>query len=129
MLCAARYKALIMSTRKDNDFLNGVPEMVLLRLLSREPMHGYQLVQSIKRATDGALEFGEGSIYPVLHRLVAEGAISSTEEIVRGRNRVVYRLTPVGAKRLEQSVANWERIATAVAMVLKGGRDGSPALA
>lgn len=118
-----------MSTRKENDFLNGIPEMLLLRLLGEEPMHGYQLVQSIKQATGGALEFGEGSIYPVLYRLEAEGAIRSSEELVKGRNRFVYRLTPGGVKRLEKSVANWERIATAVAMVLKGGRDGSPALA
>jgi PadR family transcriptional regulator PadR len=118
-----------MNARKEQGFLNGVPELLLLRLLSRQPMHGYQLVQAIKLATGSSLEFGEGSIYPVLHRLEADGAVRGKEQAVNGRNRVVYRLTPSGAKRLAMSVANWERVAAAVATVLKGGRDGSPALA
>ena len=54
-----------MNTRKTNDFLNGVPGMLLLRLLQRRPMYGYQLVQSIQLASGDALSFGEGCIYPV----------------------------------------------------------------
>jgi PadR family transcriptional regulator, regulatory protein PadR len=118
-----------MTARKDNDFLNGVPELLLLRLLGRQPMHGYDLVQAIKLSTGGGLSFGEGSVYPVLHRLEADGAIRGTREAVNGRSRVVYRLTPAGVKRLSAAVANWERVTAAVTAVLKGGSDGSPALA
>ena len=62
------------TTRKDSDFLNGVPELLLLRLLSRRPMYGYELVQAIRLATGGAIAFGEGCIYPILHRLEAEAS-------------------------------------------------------
>jgi PadR family transcriptional regulator PadR len=68
-----------MAIRKTNPaFLNGVPEMLLLELLSRRPMYGYELVQSIKLATGGTLEFGEGCIYPILHRLETQGVLSAT---------------------------------------------------
>src|SRR5437868_2804543 len=51
------------------DFLNGVPELLVLRLLARRPMYGYQLVRAIEQSSGQVLEFGEGCIYPVLHRL------------------------------------------------------------
>ena len=57
------------SKRTNPDFLNGVPELLLLRLLARQPMYGYELVQRIRLQSDSALEFGEGCIYPILHRL------------------------------------------------------------
>jgi PadR family transcriptional regulator PadR len=74
-----------MALRKSNPpFLNGVPELLLLELLARRPMYGYQLVQAIKLATDGHLEFGEGCIYPILHRLESQGVLKSARENVAG---------------------------------------------
>ena len=112
-----------MPDRKANDFLNGVPELLALRLLGRRPMHGYDLVQDIKLATGGRLSFGEGSVYPVLHRLEAEGAIVGARQNVNGRERVVYRLTPTGEQRLGASAENWARVAAAIALVLGAGND------
>ncbi|MFO0803853.1 MAG: helix-turn-helix transcriptional regulator [Gemmataceae bacterium] len=117
------------TSRKDNDFLNGVPELLLLRLLARQPMYGYELVQAIRLASEDVLAFGEGCIYPVLHRLESEGSLTSKREAVGGRSRVVYRLTAPGRKRLDAATTRWGRIAGAVGRVLEGGRDGSPALA
>lgn len=117
-----------MTDRKANDFLNGVPELLALRLLGRRPMHGYDLVQDIKLATGGRLSFGEGSVYPVLHRLEAEGAVAGERQSVNGRVRVVYRLTPTGQKRLDASAANWARVAAAIAAVLGDAHD-APELA
>ena len=117
-----------MTDRKANDFLNGVPELLALRLLGRRPMHGYDLVQDIKLATGGQLAFGEGSVYPVLHRLEAEGAIVGERQSVNGRVRVVYRLTATGEKRLAASAANWARVAAAIQSVLGDG-DAAPELA
>ena len=86
-----------MATRKTNpDFFNGVPELVVLELLSRRPMYGYELVQAIKEESSGALEFGEGCIYPLLHKLEARGDLSSRRLDVGGRSRVVYRVTSEG---------------------------------
>jgi PadR family transcriptional regulator PadR len=118
-----------MTTRKDNDFLNGVPELLILRLLARQPMHGYELVQAIRLATGGVLAFGEGCVYPVLHRLEAERLLAAAREAVNGRSRVVYRLTPAGRRRLAAAAAHWEQVAAAVARVLRGESDGSPAMA
>jgi PadR family transcriptional regulator PadR len=117
-----------MITRKTNDFLNGVPELLLLRLLERRPMYGYQLVQAIKLASGDALSFGEGCIYPVLHRLEAGGHLSSAPEQVAGRSRVVYRLTEAGRRRLGDAAVRWEQVVAAVGHILKGGADGEPEL-
>lgn len=117
-----------MSTRKDNDYLNGVPELLILRLVARQPMYGYEIVQAIRLTTEDVLAFGEGCVYPVLHRLEAAGGLSSKREQVGGRSRVVYRLTPAGRKQLDAAAARWASVSAAVAKVMGGG-DGSPALA
>lgn len=118
-----------MSTaRKDTDYLNGVPELLLLRLLARQPMHGYELVQGIRLCTGGVLAFGEGCVYPILHRLEAEGLLTGTREAVGGRSRVVYRLTPAGGERLAAASARWAAVGAAVAGALRGVGDAAPEL-
>lgn len=114
--------------RKAPDFLNGVPELLLLQLLARRPMYGYELVQMIRNATEQRLEFGEGSIYPILHRLEAEKALRGERTEVNGRSRVVYHVTAGGRQRLAESVASWQRITDAVRTVLEGGCDAQPGL-
>jgi len=115
--------------RTNPDFLNGVPELLLLSLLARRPMYGYELVEAIRRATDGTLEFGEGCIYPILHRLEADGMLGAKRETIGGRSRVVYRVTAKGSKRLAGSMASWRKIVEAVSQALHGGDHGEPALA
>ncbi len=119
-----------MKTRRSNpDFLNGVPELLILSLLSRRPMYGYELVQTIHRSTNGRLEFGEGCVYPILHRLEAEGLLGRRRETVGGRSRVVYRITAKGSKQLASTVTVWQQIVEAINHALQGGEDGQPALA
>jgi PadR family transcriptional regulator, regulatory protein PadR len=115
--------------RTNPDFLNGVPEMLLLSLLARRPMYGYELVQQIRESTGGTLEFGEGCIYPILHRLEADGLLDAKRQLVGGRSRVVYRVTTQGSKRLAGSTAQWRKIVGAVGQALQGGTHGEPALA
>jgi PadR family transcriptional regulator PadR len=110
--------------RTNPDFLNGVPELMILKLLSCRPMHGYELVRRIGEASAGRLEFGEGCIYPLLHRLEQDGALESRREDVGGRSRVVYRVSTAGRKRLHGSVARWHVVADAVQLVLQGGQGG-----
>lgn len=117
------------NTRSNSDFLNGVPEMLLLHLLSGQPAYGYELVQRIRLTTGGVLEFGEGCIYPILHRLEAEGYLTGKRETASGRSRVVYRITAKGTRRLAEAVGAWQRIAGAVAGALQGGQHGEPAMA
>lgn len=120
-----------MSKRRTNPpFLNGVPELLVLHQLSRRPMHGYELVQAIRTSTDQAFEFGEGCIYPILHRLEADRMLSASRETVAGRSRVVYQVTDEGRKQLAESFTCWERVVKVVYHVLRGGADdGQPALA
>ncbi len=115
--------------RTNPEFLNGVPELLLLSLLSRRPMYGYELVQAIRASTNGTLEFGEGCIYPILHRLEADGMLASKRETVAGRSRVIYRVTSKGTKQVASTTSTWQQIVQAVNHTLRGGEHGKPAMA
>ena len=119
-----------MSERKTNPpFLNGVPEMLILRTLARRPMYGYELVQAIRVAAHDELTFGEGCIYPILHRLESQGLLAASKEAAVGRVRVVYRITPRGRTQLASTIGNWQRVTQAIHQVLQGDRRGRAALA
>ncbi len=116
--------------RSSPDFLNGVPELLILQLLDRKPCHGYELVQAIREATTDMLAFGEGCIYPILHRLEESGDLASRREQVAGRSRVVYRVTKRGQRKLAEATHEWERIADAIHRVISGRPPhGKPRLA
>ncbi|TWG96303.1 PadR family transcriptional regulator PadR [Mesorhizobium sp. J18] len=110
-------------TRTTNpNFLNGVPELLVLRLLRGREMYGYELVQAIREATGEAIILGEGVVYPVLHRLEREGALASRRQAANGRSRIYYSLTSKGEKRLADIAGSWERITDAIRIVLEGPR-------
>ena len=115
-------RAPITKRTSNPDFLNGVPELVVLDLLSRRPMYGYELVQAIQDQSAGALAFGEGCIYPLLHKLEARGDLASRRMDVGGRTRVVYRITPKGTKQFAHSAAQWSAVVAAVRRILQGGQ-------
>ncbi len=95
-------------------FMSGVPELLLLRLLARQEMYGYELVKSVKLVTDEAISLGEGVIYPVLHGLERNGALKSKRKAVGGRTRVYYSLTAKGKRRLERLQQDWNRIQSGI---------------
>jgi PadR family transcriptional regulator PadR len=101
-------------------FLNGVPELLVLRLLSRREMYGYEIVEEIRRQTRDSLSFGEGCIYPYLHYLEAEKQVSSRRREVDGRNRNYYKLTPRGRNRLEELASEWKRVTSGVSFLMEG---------
>lgn len=115
--------------RSNPDFLNGVPELLILQLIARRPMHGYDLVQAIRAATGEQLTFGEGCVYPLLHKLEAAGHLASRRQKIDGRSRVVYRVTAGGQRRLVDTVSEWQRIVTAVNHAIGGAGHACPALA
>ena len=118
-----------MTTKKTNPaFLNGVPEMLILHLLDERPMYGYELVQAIRAASGERLEFGEGCIYPILHRLEAQELLASERQAVAGRERVVYCMTRRGRQQLAASVTDWQRVVAAVGHCLQGGSHARPGL-
>jgi PadR family transcriptional regulator PadR len=108
-----------MNARKERDLFPGALEMMILRTLRRQPLHGYALAQYIRRSSNDLLQIEEGSLYPALQRLLkeelvrAEWAISSTNRRVR-----IYKITPAGAKHLEREVSSFERMLEGIRRVL-----------
>jgi len=100
-------------------FMSGVPELLLLRLLNQQEMYGYELVRSIKQATNEAITLGEGVIYPVLHSLERNGSLKSKRKAVSGRTRVYYSLTKKGQDRLEKLRSDWSRIQGGITTALE----------
>jgi PadR family transcriptional regulator, regulatory protein PadR len=95
--------------------------MLILAVLERQPEHGYAIAQAIKARSEGLLTAKEGTLYPVLHALEAEGHIESAETEVTGRVRREYRLTEKGQGALSKLRGDWKRQISAVGAVLGSG--------
>lgn len=95
-------------------FIDGVPELLILRLLARREMYGYELVNQIRISSEDVFKFGEGCIYPILHRLVTNRNLSERKEMVSGRTRRYYRLTANGKKHLARLEQSWDSVAKGV---------------
>ena len=106
--------------RTNPNFLNGVPEMLVLELLSRQEMYGYELVRAILERTKEKLTFGEGCIYPLLHWLEETKLVNSRRQEVEGRSRNYYQITPHGKKRLEELEGEWKEVVAGVSLVMGG---------
>lgn len=108
-----------MEKSERRDLFPGALEMMVLRTLKTEPLHGYALAQQIKRISNDLLQIEEGSLYPALQRLLkeqlvrAEWGISSTNRRVR-----IYKLTAAGAKHLDREVSSFQRMLEGVTRVL-----------
>ena len=89
-----------MGRETNSNFMNGVPELLILKLLGQGDMYGYEIVQAIRNRTGEAIAVGEGVVYPVLHGLEQDGALTSRRKMVNGRSRVYYMVTPAGLRRL-----------------------------
>src|SRR6478735_10432792 len=98
--------------------LKGHLDTIVLAILREEPLHGYAVIEALRRRSEGAFELAEGTLYPVLHRLEAEGLLSSAWSDASGRRRRVYRLTRRGRAALANRRADWRRFAGAVEAVL-----------
>jgi PadR family transcriptional regulator PadR len=100
--------------------LQGSLNLLILRTLANEPMHGYAITSRIQQVSDDVLQVEEGSLYPALHRLEQDGIISSEWKISETNRRVrFYTLTPRGRKQLGAESQEWEKINAAIAKVLR----------
>ena len=109
---------------RDNTHANyrrGVMSLVILSLLKRGDMYGYQLVQETERASGGRLTTQEGSLYPVLYRLQEQGLVSDRRELVGKRmTRVYYHLEPAGEEKLRELTADYEAVTAGVFAIIRG---------
>ncbi len=102
-----------------NVLLQGTLDMLILKTLALEPMHGWGVAQRIQQFSKEALEIGQGSLYPALHRLEYKGWIKAEWASSENNRRAkFYALTDTGRKQLDAEMANWERMAEAIALVL-----------
>jgi transcriptional regulator len=100
--------------------MRGTVEMLLLKSLSRGPLHGYAIARRIEAGTADALSVEEGSLYPALHRLEDRGDVSAKWSVTSGGRRVrVYALTPAGRARLASEKQGWQSFARAVSRMLE----------
>ena len=101
------------------DLFRGALEMMILRSLRRQPMHGYALVQYIKQRSNDLLQVEEGSLYPALQRLLKDNLVKAQWEISASNRRVrTYRITPAGIKHLEREVSSFEQMLKGINLVL-----------
>lgn len=100
--------------------MQGTLELLVLKTLSREPMHGYGIAQRIHEAAEELLRVEDGSLYPALYRMEERGWISSEWGASENNRRAkFYKLTRVGRQQLAAQSVNWERISQAVTKVLQ----------
>ena len=113
---------IIAADNGQNIFRRGVTAMVILALLRREDMYGYQLVQETERASGGKLTTQEGSLYPVLYRLLEQGMISDHRVLVGKRmTRIYYHLEPAGEARLQELIREYEDTTQGVFRIIQSG--------
>ena len=111
-----------MSSKPNPNFMAGVPELLILRLLQDQELYGYEIVQAIRTGSSDILSLGEGVVYPVLHGLERDGALKSRQKTVAGRTRVYYALTAKGRRRFSDISSNWIELAGVIHAMLKGQR-------
>lgn len=108
------------------DLLRGTLDMMILKVLTAGPAHGYEVMQRIARASDEVILLEEGSLYPALHRIQKRGLVRSEwHRSASNRRARFYELTDAGRKRLETDVSTWSRMSQAVDAVI-GSRFASP---
>lgn len=104
----------------DTELLKGTLSLLILSLLSRKDMYGYEISKRVEEATGGALRWKEGSLYPNLHKLEKDGlVVGSWHEEPGQRRRKYYGLTPAGRRALADELASWRKLSRAVEQILK----------
>jgi PadR family transcriptional regulator len=102
------------------DLLQGTLDLLILRTLQGEPMHGWAISERIQQISQDTLQVNQGSLYPALHRLEHQGWIKAEWGVSElGRRARFYRLTAPGRKQLELETENWARLAAAIGRVLE----------
>ena len=104
---------------KTAELLPGTLDMLVLKAVSLKPLHGYGVLLRVRQISGEALDVPQGSLYPALYRLEHEGLITADWGVSdNGRRARYYTVTPAGRKRLREKMADWNRLASAIAVAL-----------
>jgi PadR family transcriptional regulator PadR len=104
------------------DLVQGTLDLLILKILALEPLHGWAIGQRLKQVSGAVLQVSDGSLYPALHKLEQEGWITAEWRASENNRRAkFYSLTRPGRRQLEQETANWDRLAAAISHVVRLG--------
>jgi transcriptional regulator len=105
---------------KPTDLVQGTLDLLILKTIALEPMHGWGIAQRIRQVSKDVLQVNQGALYPALHRLEQQGWIAAKWGASENNRRAkYYSVTPSGRKYLNQEHANWNRLSTAIDLVLE----------
>jgi transcriptional regulator len=105
---------------KPTDLVQGTLDLLLLKILSLEPLHGWAIGQRLKQVSGDILQVSDGSLYPALHKLEQEGWVKAEWKPSENNRRAkFYTLTRQGRKKLEQETANWIRLSDAIWLIVQ----------
>src|SRR5438067_11136103 len=111
---------LVTEMSKPNDLVQGTLDLLLLKLLALEPLHGWAISLRLRAVSGDVLQVSEGSLYPALHKLEQEGWIKAEWKTTENnRKSMLYALTRLGKKQLESETANWKRLSSAISNVIR----------
>jgi PadR family transcriptional regulator PadR len=105
---------------KPTDLVQGTLDLLILRSLALEPMHGWAIAQRIRQVSGDVLQVGQGALYPALHKLEQQGWITAEWAVSENNRRAkYYTLTREGRKALAHETAQWERLSAAISLVVR----------
>ena len=105
---------------KPTGLVQGTLDLLILKVIGLEPMHGWAIAQRIRQMSNEVLQVGQGALYPSLHKLEQNGWISSEWAISENSRRAkYYTLMKAGRKALDAEAAQWERLATAISLIVR----------
>jgi PadR family transcriptional regulator PadR len=105
---------------KPTDLVQGTLDLLILKTIALEPMHGWAIAQRIRHVSKNVLQVNQGALYPALHRLEQQAWIQAKwGESENNRRAKYYSLTRAGQKYLKSEESNWERLSSAIGLVLK----------
>jgi PadR family transcriptional regulator, regulatory protein PadR len=115
-------------SRDRGDLLQGTLDMLVLKALQLQPMHGWGITERIEQWSESVLQLGQGTLYPALYRLERQGLIASDWRVTENNRRArYYALTRAGRKHFAGELAQWRRMSRAVNLVLDATLDGEGA--
>ena len=105
---------------RPSDLVQGTLDLLILKTLSAEPRHGWAIAKRIRQVSSDVLQVTQGSLYPALHRLEQQGWLkASWQETESGREAKVYSLTAAGRKQLAKELESWDRLSSAIQLVVR----------
>jgi len=105
---------------KPTDLVQGTLDLLILKIVALEPVHGWAIAQRIRQMSSDVLQVGQSALYPALHKLERQGLVTSHWDVSETNRRVkYYTLTRSGRKAVADEAANWERLSAAISSIVR----------